>query len=160
MLYINLLLNLFLIKLNVLSCSLDKLISLLLSIPGLCRFAVNLLKFLDKHNMLPRAIIEASPFHCSMTITNLASIGTNYIYHHVYNFGTTSMIIAMGKTKEKPVKHHDNIEFEKVIPLGIVMDERIASGCQYAIAFKRMEHFLTHPEELEVPPEKVIEDIR
>ena len=140
--------------------STDKLISFLLSIPGLCRFGVNMLKFLDKHNILPRKIIEASPFHCSMTITNLASIGTNYIYHHVYNFGTTSMIIAMGNTEEKPVKRHGTIEFDKVIPLGVVMDERIASGCQYALAFKRMEHFLMNPTELEVPPEKVVEDIR
>lgn len=138
----------------------DNLIRILLSIPGLCRLGVNLLKWLDKHNILPRAIIEASPFHCSMTITNLASIGTNYIYHHVYNFGTTSMIMAMGNLREVPVKKHGEIAFERCIPLGVVMDERIASGCQYAMAFRIMQKYLKNPELLEVPPETVVEDIK
>lgn len=139
--------------------STDNLIKLLLSIPGLCRFGVNLLKWLDKHNWLPKAIIKASPFHCSMTITNLASIGTNYIHHHVYNFGTTALIMAMGNPEEKPVRRHGEIEFERVIPLGVVMDERIADGCQYAIAFKEMEKYFKNPELLEVPPEKIVDDI-
>lgn len=138
----------------------DNLIRILLSIPGLCRLGVNLLKWLDKHNILPRAIIEASPFHCSMTITNLASIGTNYIYHHVYNFGTTSMIMAMGNLREVPAKKHGEIVFERCIPLGVVMDERIASGCQYAMAFRIMQKYLKNPELLEVPPETVVEDIK
>lgn len=140
--------------------STDKLISLLLSIPGLCRFGVNLLKWMDKHNILPKAIIKASPFHCSMTITNLASIGTNYIYHHVYNFGTTSMIISMGNLKNAPAKKQGEWTYERVIPLGVVMDERIASGCQYAMAFKKMQTYLKNPHLLEEPPEQVIEDIK
>lgn len=140
--------------------STDKLISFLLSIPGLCRFGVNLLKFLDKHNMLPKSIINASPFHCSMTITNLASIGTNYIYHHVYNFGTTSMIISMGNLKNVPVKKQGEWTYERVIPLGVVMDERIASGCQYAMAFKKMQSYFKNPHLLEERPEQIVEDIK
>ena len=97
--------------------STDKLMGILLSIPGLARVGVNFIKFLDKHGLLPKAVIDASPFHCTMTITNLASIGTNYIFHHVYNFGTTSMIMAMGNTREDPVKRHGEIVFEKVIPM-------------------------------------------
>lgn len=139
--------------------STDKLINTLLSIPGLCRVAINLMKFFDRHNMLPKSLIDASPFHCSMTITNLASIRTNFIYHHVYNFGTTAMLLAMGNLKYVPVKKHGEMAFEKCIPLGVVMDERIASGCQYAMAFERMEAFFKHPELLEVPPTQVAVDI-
>lgn len=140
--------------------STDKLISLLLSIPGLCRLGVNLLKWADKHNLLPKSIINASPFHCTMTITNLASIKTNYIYHHVYNFGTTSMIMAMGNTREVPVRRHGEIDFEKCIPIGLVMDERIASGCQYAMAFRKLDYYLKNPVLLETPPEEVKPDIK
>ena len=139
--------------------STDKLISFLLSIPGLCRVAVNLLKFMDNHNLLPKSIIDASPFHCTMTITNLASIKTNFIYHHVYNFGTTAMLMAMGNLKYVPVKRHGEIEFDKCIPIGVVMDERIASGCQYAMAFERMQEYFKHPELLEQPPKEIVEDI-
>jgi len=137
----------------------DGIVNTLLAIPGLCRFAVNFLKWMDNHNLLPKSIIDASPMHCSMTITNLASIRTNHIYHHVYNFGTTSMLIAMGNTREIPMRKHGEIEFVRCIPLGVVMDERIADGCQYANAFKRMEQYLHDPKLLETPIEKVVEDI-
>ena len=138
----------------------DDLIRLLLSIPGLCRFGANLLKWADKHGLLPKSIIQASPFHCSMTITNLASIRTNYIYHHVYNFGTTTMLMALGNAVEVPRRKHGEIVHEKCIPVGVVMDERICSGSLYAAAFKRMEQYYKDPSLLEVPPEKVVEDIR
>lgn len=140
--------------------STDKLMGILLSIPGLARVGVNFIKFLDKHGLLPKAVIDASPFHCTMTITNLASIGTNYIFHHVYNFGTTSMIMAMGNTREDPVKRHGEIVFEKVIPIGLVMDERIAEGVQFAMACRKLQSILLNPEVLEQPPEQVKEDIK
>lgn len=137
----------------------DGIVTALLSIPGLLRFGVNFLKWADKHGLLPKSIIAASPMHCTMTITNLASIRTNYIYHHIYNFGTTSMIAALGNSREVPVRRRGEIEFEKCMPMGVVMDERIADGCQYANAFKEMQRYLKDPHLLETPPEKVIEDI-
>ncbi len=140
--------------------STDKLMATLLSIPGLARVGVNLIRWMDWHGLLPKAVIDASPFHCTMTITNLASIGTNYIFHHVYNFGTTSMIMALGNTREDPAKRHGEIVFEKVIPIGLVMDERIGEGVQFAIACKKLQSILRNPEVLEVPPEVVKEDIK
>ena len=140
--------------------STDRLMAFMLSIPGLARVGVNFIKFLDWLGWLPKAIIDASPFHCTMTITNLASIGTNYIFHHVYNFGTTSMIMAMGNTREDPVKRHGEIVFEKVIPIGLVMDERIAEGVQFAMACRKLQSILQNPEVLEQPPEEVKEDIK
>ncbi len=140
--------------------STDRLMAFMLSIPGLARVGVNFIKLLDWLGWLPKAIIDASPFHCTMTITNLASIGTNYIFHHVYNFGTTSMIMAMGNTREDPVKRHGEIVFERVIPIGLVMDERIAEGVQFAMACRKLQSILQNPEILEQPPEEVKEDIK
>lgn len=139
--------------------STDKLMATLLSIPGLARVGVNFIKWVDKHGWLPKSVIDASPFHCTMTITNLASIGTNYIFHHVYNFGTTSMIMAMGNTRDDPVKRHGEIVFEKVIPIGLVMDERIAEGVQFAMACRKLQSVLQDPSVLEQPPAEVKEDI-
>ena len=140
--------------------STDKLMATLLSIPGLARVGVNFIKWVDKHGWLPKSVIDASPFHCTMTITNLASIGTNYIFHHVYNFGTTSMIMAMGNTRDDPVKRHGEIVFDKVIPIGLVMDERIAEGVQFAMACRKLQSILQDPEVLEQPPAEVKEDIK
>ena len=140
--------------------STDKIINTLLSIPGLARVGVGILKWMDWHGLLPKAIINASPFHCSMTITNLASIGTNYIFHHVYNFGTTSMVMAMGNTREDAVRRHGEIVFEKVIPIGLIMDERIAEGVQFAMACRKLQSILQDPSVLEQPPVEVKEDIK
>ena len=106
----------------------EKIISALLSLPGLLRGGVKIFRWMDKHGMLPKSIIDMSPFHISLVITDLASIRTNAIYHHIYEFGTTSVAMAMGINREVPKRKGGEIIHEKCMPLGIVMDERIASG--------------------------------
>ncbi|MBO4868120.1 MAG: hypothetical protein J5585_00245 [Clostridia bacterium] len=139
--------------------STDKLIKTLLSIPGLCSFGVGLFKFLDRHGLLPKKIIDASPFHESLLISNLASIRTNHIYHHVYEFGTTSVGITMGNPRVVPRLSRDEVVFERTLPLGVVMDERICSGSYFAAAFKRLTAYLKNPTLLEVPPTEIKHDI-
>lgn len=132
----------------------DKMISFLVSLPGVCNIAVGLFKLLDRYGLLPKFITDLSPFHASLTITNLASIRTNHIYHHIYNFGTTSVFIAMGKNREVPKKKNGEIVFEKCIPLGVVMDERICSGLYFAKAFRAFKNYLANPALLEEKPTK------
>ena len=139
--------------------STDKLISTLVNIPGLLRVAVNVLKWMDWHNLLPKAIIDASPMHNTMVFTNLASIRTNHIHHHIYNFGTTSLIMAAGNPREVLRRTRDGeIIHEKCLPIGLVMDERIASGYYFAQAFRRMKEYFKNPALLEEPPEKILAD--
>lgn len=133
----------------------EQMIDTLISLPGLLRVAVAVLKWMDKHNWLPKSIIDASPFHTSLVFTNLASIRTNYIHHHCYDFGTTSIVMAAGNSREVPVRRGGEIVFEKCMPLGVVMDERICSGSYYSLAFRRMKQFLADPALLEAPPEVV-----
>ncbi len=134
--------------------STDRLAKTLLKIPGLLRVGVNALKWMDKHGLLPRAIIDASPFHSSLTVSNLASIRTNHVFHHIYKFGTTGVFITMGNSREVPKRKLDGeIVFEKCLPLGIVMDERICSGSYFALAFRQFRKYLAHPELLEEKPD-------
>ena len=136
----------------------DKLIATLVGIPGLLRVAVNVLVWADKHNLLPKSIIDASPFHVSMVFTNLASIRTNHIFHHCYDFGTTSMVMAAGNTREVAKRRGGEIVFEKCLPLGVVMDERICSGSYFAMAFRRMKEYFHNPALLEEPIDTVLTD--
>lgn len=136
----------------------DKIIKTLLSIPGLLRFGVCLFKFLDKFGLLPKKIIDISPFHVSAVVTNLASIRTNHIYHHVYDFGTTSIALAMGNLREVPVRAKGEIVFERCMPIGMVMDERIASGAYFALAFRKFKKLLLNPQLLETSSEVINED--
>ena len=136
----------------------DKVANFLCSVPGLLRVAVNTAKWLDNHNLCPKALIEASPFHCTIMLTNLASIKTNYIYHHIYNFGTVSLSLAMGQPHDVPITNKGEIALQRCLPIGLVMDERIASGAYFAMAFRKFAKYLEDPSILELPPEKVVED--
>ncbi len=136
----------------------DKIIKILLSIPGLLRFGVCVFKVLDKFGLLPKKIIDVSPFHVSAVVTNLASIRTNHIYHHAYDFGTTSIVLAMGNLREVPVREKGEIVFERCMPIGMVMDERIASGSYFALAFRKFKKLLANPELLETPCENIVLD--
>ena len=131
----------------------EKIIKFLLSVPGVLPIGVGIFKWLDKHNLLTKAIIDMSPFLMSLGITNLVSSRTNHIYHHCYEFGTTSVFMAMGNTREVPKRKGDEIVFEKCMPIGVTMDERIASGSYFALAFRKMRTYLRNPELLETAPE-------
>lgn len=139
--------------------TLDKVMNVLLKIPGLMGVALAALRFMDKHGLLPKALVEVSPFHASLLISNLASIRTNHIYHHVYQFGTTSIGITMGNTREVPKRLRTGvIVHDKCIPLGVVMDERICNGHYLAKAFARVKEYLADPTLLEgTPTFKVLE---
>ena len=136
----------------------EKIMKFLLSVPGLVQVGVGVIRFLDRYGLLPKSVIDMSPFHNSLVISNLISIRTNHIYHHVYDFGTTGVLITMGNLREVPKRKGDEIVFERCIPLGVVMDERICSGDYFAKAFKAMSKYLSNPSLLEVQPENVIED--
>ena len=127
--------------------STDKFARMMFSVPGLPKFVVWLAYHLDKHGLLPRKIIDLSPFHTSLFITNLASINTSYIFHHCYEFGTTSVFICMGKPVPDP--HAPAESRKKRMPLGVVMDERIATGIAYSRFFAAFERYLKKPELLE-----------
>ena len=125
----------------------DKFVNVAFAIPGLARFVFWLAYQLDQFGLLPRKIIDLSPFHTSLFITNLASINTNYIYHHCYEFGTTSVFICMGKPVQDPL--HPEDKRKKLMPLGVVMDERIATGIEYSRFFASFLRYLKTPEVLE-----------
>lgn len=123
--------------------------------PVLANAVVCLGRFLDNHGLLPRYLLDASPFHTSMFITNVASIGLPAVKHHIYNFGTTSMFWSIG-CPEKIVTVKDGVAVRsRVLPVGAVVDERIAEGAMFSRLYASMMKYLTDPELLETPPETV-----
>ena len=137
----------------------EKIMKYLLAVPGVMPLGVGILKALDKFGLLPKAVIDMSPFHNSLVISNLASIRTNHIYHHCYEFGTTSMVITMGNNRDVVKrKVSGEVVADRCIPMGLVMDERICSGFYFSMAFREMKKYLKNPALLEQPPEEVVAD--
>lgn len=125
----------------------DKLAAKLLKLPhAVLSPAIVFLKMLDRFGLLPNSVVDASPFHTSVFLTNMKSIGTGHLFHHIYNFGTTGIFVAMGKEKMEPVVNLNNeIVPAKIMRLGIVIDERIVDGFYYAKSLKLVTKFLEDP---------------
>ena len=140
--------------------STDKAAHLISHIPSfLISLAVGCVRNLDKLGFMPRAIYKASPFHSSVFVTDVGSLGINPVYHHLYEFGTTSVFIAMGKKKtETYLKPDGTVGQRRFLPIRFVLDERICDGFYYASAIRSFVKLLRTPELLEQPPESIPED--
>jgi hypothetical protein len=108
-----------------------------------------ILKGMDKYNLLPKAIVDLSPFHTSLFFTYLKSIKLDYIYHHLYDFGTTSIFVALGKTKRMPAVENDAVVIKTCCEIGYTLDERICDGLYFSNSMKLFEKYLDNPYLLE-----------
>jgi hypothetical protein len=126
---------------------------------SLLRFVVFLLFWMDKIGILPKLIYRVSPWHCSVFITNIGSIGVESIYHHLYEFGTCSMFVAMGKKSRGNVVDKDGeVSMKKSIALKFVLDERVCDGFYYASSMRLLNKILSDPAVLLTPPESIVVD--
>lgn len=142
--------------------NMDTVARLLVMLPSIAlRSTVSFMKFLDYFGMLPNFLIKLSPFHGSMFISNLGSLGMPPIYHHLYNFGNLPMFITMGaKRTEYKINRDGETEKSRLIDFTLVCDDRICDGHYYSKAFKLLKKLIENPEQLFMPPEQVVEDIR
>ncbi|MDR2610235.1 MAG: hypothetical protein LBC58_02135 [Clostridiales Family XIII bacterium] len=132
------------------SNAMDKLVDKIFSIPIVPSAIVSFLKWLDRRGLLPLGILKASPFHTSIFFSNMASIRSYPIYHHIYNFGSTSVFIALGM----------DLSVRKKYMMNISTDERICNGATFVHAMRYFMKCLLHPEYLEEAPVSVNEDIK
>ncbi|MDD3957284.1 MAG: hypothetical protein PHW40_01120 [Candidatus Izemoplasmatales bacterium] len=141
----------------------DKTAKILTRVPNfLIKFMVGFLKWCDKHGMLPKSIINVSPFHTSVFLTNMKSIKMDYVYHHIYNFGTTSLFVSMGKEQYQPVVtdiETGTVGLAKIMRAGIVIDERICDGLYNSNSLKEFKKLMEDPRPLEQSLEAIVEDI-
>lgn len=126
----------------------------------LIRFILWLISVGDYFGLLPKRLLDKSPFHGSMIITDLGSLGIGPIYHHIYNFGTLPVFISFGTKYHKyELDGHGNLMCNRYIDAKFALDERIVDGHYYASVFKLMSKLIQNPSELEITPEIVREDI-
>ena len=139
----------------------DKLAGALNFIPGVfLKFVIWFLKLLDYFGLIPKELTDLSPFHGSLFITSMGSLGIPPIYHHLYDFGNIPVFIAFGPKRTETVLNSNGEPVKKkYFDFKVVTDERIVDGQYYAAAFKRLKALLMHPEELDEKPQTVKEDI-
>ena len=141
--------------------SLDSLVEVFTMIPSIFLAGlVGLLKLLDYFGLLPRFLLELSPFHGSVYFTSMGSLGIPPIYHHLYDFGNLPVFLSFGmKRRTVEVQEDGTLVSKKFIDLKITTDERIVDGFYYAAFLKYFRRLVSHPELLDAPPAEIVKDI-
>lgn len=118
------------------------------SLPGGRAVSTFLFRLLDRLNLAPQFMIKSDPLYASAYFANLGSIGLETPYHHLYEWGTASLFIALGKIFRKDGARSDG---HRYITMNITLDERIADGLYFAHTASLLARFIRKPEELELP---------
>jgi len=139
----------------------DGVVKLLCKLPRfLMRFIAWVLRVLDFYGIMPKDLVKVSPFHGSMVVTSLASLGIPPVYHHLYNFGNIPIFFAFGKRYNKyEVTKDGTVEKHTYMDYTVTCDERIADGHAYSVSLRYLNSLIRDPEMLDTPPEKIVEDI-
>ena len=126
----------------------------------LIRFALTVLRVMDYFGWIPQSLLNVSPFHGSMIITDLGSLRIGPIYHHIYNFGTLPAFIAFGaKRHAYELNRRGEMVDRKYVDCKFVLDEGIVDGHYWAQMLLAYRYMFEHPEILLSPPSRVVEDI-
>ena len=116
------------------------------------------LKTLDFYGKVPAVLKEDDPNFASVFLTNLGSIQCPSVYHHLNNYGTNSIMIAIGTMhKAEKIAADGTRQVRDVVELGITLDERVADGFYFGRSLKIVQHLMSHPELLDRPLKEAID---
>jgi hypothetical protein len=117
-------------------------------IPGCKRLLIAAYRILDRFNLAPAALIRTDPLYTTLYFANLGSIGLDAPFHHLFEWGTASIFVVMGKLIQReparggPSRHH--------VDLRITLDERISDGLYFARSAALFHRMVAHPEFLDM----------
>ena len=115
-------------------------------------------RFLDRHGWMPAAVVATDPYQSSVVLSNIGSLHLHSGYHHLTNWGTTSVFVLVGEIQDRPFVQPDGSTVMKSsIELGLTIDERIADGYYYAKTIRLLKKILNEPELLERPLSEEVE---
>jgi len=109
-------------------------------------------RFLDRKGLMPASVIATDPYQCSVILANLGSIHLKAAYHHLTNWGTTSIMVIIGEIKKRRFENEDGTEdVRNSVDIGLTIDERLADGYYYSRTIALFKKLLENPELLERP---------
>lgn len=114
--------------------------------------SVRVIRWLDFWGVNPEFLTAGDPNYSSILVSNLGSIKSPSVYHHLNNYGTNSIMVTIGTLHKAEVLQEDgHKEIRDVIDIGATLDERIGDGFYFARSLKLVKHICAHPELLEKP---------
>ena len=128
-------------------------------IPGVFKKLLGVVaRFLDRHGWMPQSVIATDPYQSSVLLANLGSIKLHSGYHHLTNWGTTSLFCIVGEMKKRKLMDDQGNEAVRMsIDIGLTVDERISDGYYCAKSVRLLKKLLDNPELLEQPLSQSVE---
>jgi hypothetical protein len=118
---------------------------------------VKLVLWLDKHGWAPQFLVGTDPNHASVFLSNLGSIGLEFGYHHLVNWGTNSFFVVINQKKLRPFFNPDGSYVMKdSLDVSFTIDERLADGFYFAKSLRIAKYMLEHPEVMNEPINKPV----
>jgi len=129
----------------------DKLISIFMRLPRcVLRTFLRMIEWYDFYFDTPKFLRDVDPLRCSAFIANLGSVGIEAPYHHLYEWGTCSLFVAVGRVKPTPYVTEDGaVAAQKMVEIKMSLDERIADGFYFARSLDLFKHYIQNPQLLE-----------
>jgi hypothetical protein len=112
------------------------------------------LRWSDEHNFPLYSFTKDIPMWSTIFLAHLGSIDVPAIYHHLFEFGTTGILITFGKMHLAQVVDQETgkVDIRKVMEIKVSIDDRIASGSYTGPTIKLMQDLIENPESLLNPP--------
>ncbi|AEJ18735.1 2-oxo acid dehydrogenase subunit E2 [Gracilinema caldarium] len=124
----------------------EKEMYVLSAIPGGYRLATGLFRLLERFNLAPASMIHSDPLYTSVYVANLASLNLPAPYHHLYEWGTASVFVVMGKIERRLVTRKDGtVQQRRFMNFKITLDERISEGLYFARAIDLFRCYMANP---------------
>ena len=110
------------------------------------------IRWLDYHNFLPRALVEAIPLYTSVYVVHAGSIGIDPPFHHLYEMGTASAFVSIGKVAPQPVVDASGAVVARTcVDVVYTLDERAADGFYFAKTAEVIRRMVEEPDLLADP---------
>ncbi len=121
----------------------------------LLMLAIRIVRWLDFWGKTPRCLREGDSNCATLLLSNLGSIRCPAVYHHLNNYGTTSLLVTIGAIHKVPTVMEDgSVVLRDFVDIGATLDERIADGFYFARSLKLIQHICHHPQLLDQPLEE------
>ena len=138
----------------------EKLSSALSRLPRpFLRLALFAARVMDYFDWLPWSWLNASPFHGSLRIVDMGSLGVLPADTALPDFGTLSSALSFGAKRKTLELAESSVHEARYVDYRICVDGRLTDSAYFASALKCLKYFLRNPALLELPPEKVADDV-
>jgi hypothetical protein len=124
----------------------DREVELIMKLPGLGRrLLLALGRFADAFGLLPNSLIEPDPLYATAFFANLASMGMDAGWHHLYEYGTIGVFCVMGRAVPEPGSPTSGPDRRRSMVLRWTFDERVEDGLTSAYSLRYAKSIIEDP---------------